>query len=66
MTDKQIYIPTPCQKVQVDMTYKTRAGTAPTSNLRPVTAPVVPLLTLATLIRPLFLQAIVSKRALSN
>ena len=40
-----------------------RAGAAPTSNLRPVTAPVVPLLTRATLIRPRFLQATVSMRA---
>ena len=41
-------------------TYKMKAGGEPTSNLRPVTAPVVPLFTRATLIRPLFLQATVS------
>ena len=44
--------------------YYIRAGTSATANLLPVTAPVDPLLTLATLILPRLAQATVSRRAI--
>ena len=47
------------------ITYKIKLGRLVTPNLLPAMAPVLPLFTLATLIRPLCLQATVSRRASS-
>ena len=49
---------------KMNSSYYIRAGTSATANLLPVTAPVDPLLTLATLILPRLAQATVSRRAI--